>query len=194
MDDKYYWRIDYKMNFLSDFHIGSGVTLVGGNVMGLQLDEDGLPYMPGTQVRGLIRLGGYLLKEWQESRFKSLFNSNFKQPKQKETTWSYTRAHLPVEESYYYLDWQDKPFSQQSHIKINSNGIAENLFSLQKSGEFREKWFIGSLLAVEPRTEADVTFMLACMRAEDRVGHRRTRGYGKVNWNYSKILKNKNQL
>ncbi|MCK4447128.1 MAG: hypothetical protein KAW56_08600 [Candidatus Marinimicrobia bacterium] len=189
MNDKYYWRIDYKIDFLSDFHIGSGVTLIGGNVIGLQLDEDELPYLPGTQVRGLIRLGGYFLKEWQKSRFESLFNSNFKRPKQKETTWSYTRAHLPYLESFYYRQRLGRPFSQQSHIKINADGTAENLFSIQKSGEFREKYFIGSLFSIEPRTQADVAFMLACMRVEDRIGHRRTRGYGKVNWNYSKILK-----
>lgn len=192
MNDKYYWRIDYKIDFLSDFHIGSGVTLIGGNLMGLQLDEDELPYLPGTQVRGLIRLGGWFLKDWQQSQFGKLFESNFKKGKQKDSTWSYARAHLPYSESFYYRQRLGRPFSQQSHIKINGNGTAENLFSLQKSGEFREKYFIGSIFSIEPRTQADVAFMLACMRAEDRIGHRRTRGYGKVNWNYTKIMKLKN--
>jgi CRISPR/Cas system CSM-associated protein Csm3 (group 7 of RAMP superfamily) len=192
MNDKYYWRIDYKIKFLSDFHIGCGVTLIGGNLMGLQLDEDDLPYLPGTQVRGLIRLGGWFLKDWQQSQFEKLFNSNFRSKEQEKSTWSYTRAHLPVNKGSLYrtlIKQGYNPFDHQSHIKVNSNGIAENLFSFQKSGEIQDQCFIGSLFSVEPRTGIDVAFMLACMRAEDRIGHRRTRGYGKVNWKPEKIYK-----
>ena len=45
----------------------------------------------------------------------------------------------------------------------------------------------GRVYSVEPATEIDVAFLLACMRLEDRLGHRRSRGYGKVAWNPQRV-------
>ena len=180
----FYWIIDYEMTLQSDFHVGSGVTLLVGNMHGLKLDEDGMPYLPHTQVRGLLRLGGYELKSWQQE-YKDLFKRNFAgEHRNSGIFWSYTRAGFAFDP---LRMWQGARkaglLANQSHIKIDDSGVAENLFSFQKAGAVsKEHVWKGRIYSVEPAQEKDAAFMIASMRAEDRVGHRRSRGYGKVNW------------
>ncbi len=192
-----YWIIEYSINILSDFHVGEGVTLEGGNRHGLKLDETGLPYMPDTQVRGLIRLGAEKLKNWQPP-LKSLFDANFGEPGLRHhNIWSYTSARFPF--CFGVTGFSDANnlglLTNQSHIKINPmDGVAENLFSYQKAGISDDsdynfsKWY-GKIYSVEPAEFRDVAFIIAAMRSEDRIGHRRSRGYGKVNWQPVSIKK-----
>ena len=179
-----YWIITYCISFQSDFHLGAGITLVGGNLHGLRLDDEGFPYMPDTQVRGLLRLGGYKLKTWMPTtKYADLFSDNFgSSKKMSANSWSFTSAYYPSKPSGINCADDAGILIQQSHIK-QQNNIAENLFSYQKCGpvEHFDSWQ-GKIYSVEPASEMDVAFLIACMRAEDRIGHRRSRGYGKVIW------------
>lgn len=185
---RHYWIIDYKLEFRSDFHVGAGITIMGGNIHGLRLGEDGFPYMPSTQVRGLLRLGGRKLMEWK-SDLRELYERNFgEENRSPGNFWSFTSATYPRT----IFDSGETPetiYSEQSHIKIDENaGVAKNLFSYQKAGWADDRWhWQGRIYSVEPADESDAAFFIACMRAEDRIGHRRTRGYGKVNWTPSRI-------
>jgi hypothetical protein len=177
-----YWVIRHRISFLSDVHVGAGITLLGGNLHGLKLDDNGFPYMPHSQVRGLLRLGGDFLKDWCPSVFNDLHSRNFNlpgpKPQNDTPSWSFTRAGIAPENLH------DEPdLIGQSHIKRNNDGVVENLFSFQKAGRAKDCFFWqGSLFSTGPATERDAAFMIAAMRAEDRIGHRRTRGYGKVIW------------
>lgn len=178
-----YWIIEYQMNLLSDFHAGAGITLLGGNLHGLRLDQDGYPYLPHTQVRGLLRWGGLRLTHWH-TRFTSLFKRNF-EARHRNTGifWSYTRASFPVSVARGRRDFLDvELFMEQSHVNLE-RGIVKHLFAYQKAGAVTADWTLsGRIFSVEPATEVDVAFLIAAMRAEDRIGQRRSRGYGKVNW------------
>lgn len=177
-----YWIITYSISFQSDFHLGAGITLVGGNLHGIRLDDEGFPYMPDTQVRGLLRLGGYKLKTWLP-KYSRLFSDNFGSPEKiSANSWSFTSAYYPLKPGGINHAEDAGILIQQSHIQLQ-NSIAGNLFSYQKGGpaEDFESWQ-GKIYSVEPASEMDVAFLIACMRAEDRIGHRRSRGYGKVIW------------
>ncbi|MBT6338743.1 MAG: hypothetical protein HOJ48_05540, partial [Desulfobacula sp.] len=94
MPDLYYWTIDYEIEHLSDFHVGDGTILLGGNLHGLRMDENGFPYMPHTQVRGLLKKAALQLAGWQiflGPLIERNFPSNRKNS-QKIPWWSYTRA------------------------------------------------------------------------------------------------------
>ncbi len=198
-----YYTIDYQIRFLSDLHVGDGTTLISGNFQGVRKDEFGVPYMPFSQVKGLLRLGGSQLMSWN-SLFLRLFKRNF--GKQEDSTnmdrvrWSYTSARYPVSKRNEARGAASMPtysaemlfegglIGRQAHIK-SKQGIAENLFAFQKSGgnneDFR-KWE-GHIFSINEADEEDVAFLIACMKAEDRIGARRSRGYGKVSWGPIKI-------
>jgi len=185
----YYWIIDYVINIRSDFHIGAGITLLGGNLHGLRRDETGFPYLPCTQVRGLLRLGGLKLKDWQP-HLKSLFDKNFGLANRAgDGLWSHTSARYPKEAiAGYSRPEVAEILTDQSHIKLTDDSV-ENLFSYEKAGGIENEWreLKGRIYSIGLANEDAVAFIIACMRAEDRIGQRRSRGYGKVNWQLEKV-------
>lgn len=186
-----YWIIEYEMKLLSDFHVGAGVSLMGGNLHGLRLDEFGFPYLPQTQVRGLMRLRGCSLISWQPT-MRPTFERNFGlSDRNSGLFWSYTRAGFPREKTKGWCGAREAGLLyEQSHIHWNDQNIADNLFSYQKAGAPLSNWnWQGRIYSVEPAAEKDVAFLIAAMRADDRIGHRRSRGYGKVDWRASKVMR-----
>ena len=93
-DKKYYWKIQYEIDFLSDFHVGSGTILLGGNLHGVRRDENGVPYMPRTETKGILRQRGAHSKN--DPSFAPHFRRNFPLPGNSDRIeWSYTRATFP---------------------------------------------------------------------------------------------------
>ena len=184
-----YYVIDYEISFLSDFHVGEGTTLVGGNLHGLRLDENQFPYMPHSQVKGLLKWGGRKLVSWQHA-FEDLFRHNFPEtrPGQGETWWAFTRAAFPPSVSRGWGGADNAGLlGNQAHIRCG-NDTVENLFSYQKGKGAGSSWsWFGSIYSVAPAEEMDAAFLINCMRAEDRIGARRSRGYGKIDWRPSKM-------
>jgi hypothetical protein len=184
---KFFWTIDYVMRLKSDFHVGSGASLFGGNVHALRFDNDGYPSIGDTEIRGLLRNGGWKLKSWHSS-FKDRFIRNFgprDRNADRAVQWSFTSANFnPVFSNASVAGILGK----QSHVRINSEYCVDNLFSNQKAGpnEYMHD-LAGRIYSITQADKDDVAFLLACMRVEDCFGHRRTRGYGKVEWLPSKI-------
>ena len=162
---------------------------MGGNQHGLRIGDDGFPCMPATQVRGLLRLGGIKLKSWQP-QLKDLFEINFgERNKTYGNTWSFSPARYPTDAiSISIVDAMSLGLlTEQSHIYIK-DGIADNLFSCQKAGKSDDfSYWKGKIFSIEPAEEKDAAFLVACMRTEDRMGHRRSRGYGKISWNINNV-------
>jgi hypothetical protein len=188
---EFYWTIRYRIEFLSDFHAGDGTVSLGGNLHALRQDEDEMPYLPATQVRGLIRWGAHKLASWQPG-LKPLLNRNFKERGRdalqaiegRTPSWAYTRAAFPPNSSVRLNPHPVKSaMVEQSHVQVGEKGVAQRLFSFQKAGlsHLDSRWE-GSITSVHPATERDVAFMIAAMRVDDRIGRRRSRGYGKVRW------------
>ena len=137
-----YWIIDYQISLLSDFHIGAGVTLLGGNLHGMRLDNDGFPYLPPTQVRGLLRLGGYKLSALTSS-LQDLYRHNFPgQDRISGRYWSYTRAGFAFD---LVCGAQgaggEGILLEQSHVALEE-GIVQHLFAYQKAGIMSEEWVL----------------------------------------------------
>ena len=192
-DDGRYWIIDYRLDFLSDFHVGSGITLVGANLHGLQLDENGRPLVPHTEIRGLLRLGGRRLEAWQPELCDGCVRRHFGAWHDRDADepasgcWSFTAARLEPDEQ---LLEADDFLGRQSHVRLTPEGVVENLFSCQKagpSGAGEDAFWRGRIYSRVPLDRNDVAFLVACLRAEDRIGHRRSRGYGRVAWRLERV-------
>ncbi|EFI34761.1 hypothetical protein Dthio_PD2137 [Desulfonatronospira thiodismutans ASO3-1] len=194
-----YWIIDYRIRLLSDFHAGAGITLVTGNTHGLRLDEESQPYLPATQVRGLLRQAGHNIKR-SIPELQGLFKQNFPDGSadiaaeknyaavNSPRGWSFTRAMVKDAESR-----EDglQPWSRQAHVHIDPvSGVVLNLFGYEKAGAKKpgeSMELVGRIYSNTPAEEKDAALMLACMRFEDRIGHRRSRGYGKVDWVWDSV-------
>ncbi len=189
-----YWIIDYKMKLLSDFHVGSGATLFGGNVHGLRIDTSGFPGVGDTEIRGLLRQGGWKLRNWRRTKAADdLYIRNFgarERNRERQVLWSYTSSRF---DCWIYNDASTAGvLGKQSHVRIGGAGTTENLFANQKAGPTDDENFSclhGRIYSITPAEERDVGFLVACMRVEDRFGHRRSRGYGKMRWEASRIRK-----
>ena len=60
-DKEYYWKIRYEIDFLTDFHVGSGTILLGGNLHGVRLltphnEEDQNESDDGKCLHGNVQL------------------------------------------------------------------------------------------------------------------------------------------
>jgi CRISPR/Cas system CSM-associated protein Csm3 (group 7 of RAMP superfamily) len=190
-----YWIIDYSIKLQSDFHAGAGITLITGNTHGLRLDEQNQPYLPSTQIRGLMRQSGFNMAK-NLPDLESIFQLNFPEGATQKKAggpstvlkprgWSYTRAHITGSVS------RKKKWERQFHVHINeSTQIVQHLFGYEKAGPDTIDDCLelkGRIYSNTPATKKDAAFLLACMRYDDRIGHRRTRGYGKVMWEWNKV-------
>jgi len=190
MTEARYWTLDYEMRLQSDFHVGAGATLFGGNVHGLRLDVNGFPSVGDTEIRGLLRQGGWKLQQWRHG-LKDLFLRNFGENvrnRQRQVFWSFSSARF--DPMLYDNAVTAGILGKQSHARIGSTGTAENLFANQKAGPSADGQFAGlqgRIYSVTPAEARDIAFMIACMRVEDRFGHRRSRGYGKMCWRPLKV-------
>lgn len=189
MGKTYYWIISYRIELLSDIHAGAGVTLLGANIHGIRKDEQRFPFLPHTEVRGLLRLSAQRLASWSRG-LKSRPEKNFR-PGGMEMSglWSYTSARYK-RDLLYGLD-DPAPaniLGLQSHIKRIDAGDPR-LFSYEKAGGQGEEWrsLWGWIFSIEPSEEEDAALLIASMRAEDRIGHRRSRGYGHVSWDLERV-------
>jgi len=95
------WRITFEILLLSDAHVGAGINLLGGNLQGLRRDDDGFPYVPDRQVRGLLRQAGYVLRQSAclkdgPDLFKKAFGAGPKEEKanRNQGGWSCTGAAI----------------------------------------------------------------------------------------------------
>lgn len=189
MGKTYYWIIIYRIELLSDIHAGAGVTLHGGNIHGLKKDEQGFPFLPHTEVRGLLRLSARRLASWRPA-LGSRVQKNFRSGgKEMSGLWSYTSARYKRG----LLSGLDDPglasiLGFQSHIKT-VEASDPRLFSYEKAGGWDKEWrsLWGIVFSIEPSEQEDAALLIASMRAEDRIGLRRTRGYGHVSWDLKKV-------
>lgn len=193
-----YYRIKFRLALLTDAHIGDGTRKFGGNVHGVRVDELGLPYLPDTQVSGLVRLAARRMSESVHA-LQSFYGANFGKPNATRRRWVFTGARYPsclvdkliiqglVRRGDELLE-EEGILTVQTHIQVDDNAGAR-LFAFQKIGGRDDQYrqFCGAAYSAERVTLDDVSYLVAAMRFDDRIGHRRTRGYGKVKWEIESI-------
>ena len=199
-----YWEIDYEIELLSDFHTGDGTMLAGGNVHALRRDVDGFPFIFRDEVRGLLRAAAIdTLKKSEVIKDREvLFNKCFGNKEEdsnkqgKKSLWNISSARYlhEIRSRFQNLpawpDLEERGFVvSQSHIKMGSDNVVERLFTIQKAGgrEAAHRRLEGVIYSRKTATLRDAAFMVAALRAGDRVGLRKDRGYGKVRFSVKSV-------
>ena len=168
--------IKYEIEFFSHWHCGSGLA-AGADVDALVIkDEDGLPYVPGRTVKGLLRdaatdLGSDL------SVINQIFGVSGDKENHEVGASFVGNAVLPAAERAYIKEQnlQAYLFQSFSSTKIDEDGIAKD-HSLRKIETVVPCKLEGEILNVPDGTEQ---MLENAMHFVKRMGTGRNRGYGR---------------
>jgi len=168
--------IKYEIEFFSNWHCGSGLS-AGADVDALAIrDKDGLPYIPGRTIKGLLREAASTLTDDQEA-VSLIFGVSGDKNNHTAGTSFFSNATLPQAERKYILsqNLQSFLFETFASTKIDEHGIAQDL-SLRKIETVVPCKLDGEILNLP---DDAVEFIKDAMRFIKRMGTGRNRGYGR---------------
>ena len=179
-------NIKYILKFYSDWHCGSG--LVGGaEVDDLVIkDNEGLPYVPGKTIKGLIRetvvdflgltYGKEIPQEKTEAFYKSFGCAGNGSSDIKGSAF-FTNAELGSDERKWIKDTHTQKFlyGSQAFVKISETGIAVD-HSLREMEKVIPCTLEGEIVDLDEHIVDEVKWG---MKAVKRLGADRNRGFGR---------------
>lgn len=183
--------LQYKIDFFSSWHCGSGLS-AGADVDALVVrDRDGLPYVPGKTVKGLVReaVEDFLAFRKEDTRIVAdLFGNaedrnNLPQDeegKMKQGILFFSNAELLSEQKQIILDEQLKPFLFDSvaATRIAEDGIAMP-HSLRRIQVVLPCTLYGQILDVP---EESKILLQQAVKLIKRMGLARNRGLGRCSF------------
>lgn len=168
--------IKYQIEFLSNWHCGSGLA-AGADVDTLVIkDVNGLPYVPGRTVKGLLREAVSSLSAKPET-ISAIFGVSGDEDNHEAGASFFSNAVLPVEEREYILEQKLQSFLFQTFAStsIDEDGIAKD-HSLRKIETVVPCRLTGEILNVPDGAEKELEDAMHYIK---RMGTGRNRGYGR---------------
>ena len=178
--------IKYEIEFFSNWHCGSGLA-AGADVDALVIkDENGLPYVPGRTVKGLLREAATDLSN-DQAIINSIFGVSGDEANHQVGESFFSNAVLPLAESSYIVDQelQFHLFQTFASTRIDENGIAQD-HSLRKIETVVPCKLEGEILNVPDGAEQTIEDAMSFIK---RMGTGRNRGYGRCKISFSEIIK-----
>lgn len=169
--------MDYKIKFYSNWHCGSGLA-AGADVDALVVkDSDGLPYVPGRTIKGLLRDAATELG-YDESSIVKVFGKAGDRENQTGCAF-FGNAVLPEHEAKEIVKGQLASHLYQTFAStaIDDNGIAKDN-SLRRIETVVPCSLEGSVSGVDSSEEK---MLKEAMKYIKRLGTGRNRGYGRCN-------------
>lgn len=173
--------IDYTIEFFSFWHCGSGLA-AGADADELVIrDEDGLPFVPGRTVKGLLRGAAVTLCSMDPTRFSKAFiddlfgSSGDEEGHGKKGSASFTNATLDERSAIIAANLQEGLYSSIASTAIGGDGIAKD-HSLRKIEAVVPCTVHGKIYGVPGSC---VDGLRACMAMVKRMGTGRSRGLGR---------------
>lgn len=180
--------LQYKIEFFSSWHCGSGLS-AGADVDALVVsDRDGLPFVPGKTVKGLVReaFEDLLAFRKKDTRIVAELFGNAEDrnylpldadDKMRQGTLFFSNAELLPEQKQIILDEQLKPFlfDRISATRITEDGIAMP-HSLRRIQVVLPCSLYGTILDVP---EEYLPLLEQAMKLIKRIGMARNRGLGR---------------
>lgn len=181
--------IKYNLKLLSDWHCSSGLSSGANADLCLIKDDNGLPFVPGRTIKGLLKDALYEMADIQ-TEYKGLCDKYFgvevdNETKEKTDTKDsirgkahFSSAYLPSKEQE---DLLNSPalipflFRNISQTKIDENGIAKSK-SLRTIEVCMPLELEGEIANVE---QEDVQQIEAALKWTRRLGMNRNRGLGR---------------
>lgn len=201
-------KIYYKIEFFSYWHAGSGLSVAGDVDAAVLKDKQGLPYLPGKTLKGLLRDAAEQLLSFgrgsQEQVQKIFGLETAKQERSKEEKEEeiegfgqayFSNALLAddlvaqlqalVPQGNYTKKERDRMFKQVAapilYSKIASTAIDDETGTAQKSTLRKMEVAVPMVFFahVDHVTEEDKPFLLEAMQMVKRMGVQRHRGLGR---------------
>ena len=178
--------LQYKIDFFSSWHCGSGLS-AGADVDALVVrDRDGLPYVPGKTVKGLVReaVEDFLAFRKEDDLFGNAEDRNNlpqgEEGKMKQGVLFFSNAELLPEQRQIILDEQLKPFLFDSvaATRIAEDGIAMP-HSLRRIQVVLPCTLYGQILDVP---EENKGLLQQAVKLIKRMGLARNRGLGRCSF------------
>ena len=168
----------YKIEFFSNWHCGSGLA-AGADVDALVVkDQQGLPYVPGRTLKGLLREAATELAEDPDIVYKIFGISGDESKRELSTRIAsafFSNATLPEGEAIVSRKLTPYLFQAFASTAIDDNGIAKDN-SLRKIETVVPCTLTGTIRNV-PNEGMDL--LEKSMAYVKRMGTGRTRGYGR---------------
>jgi CRISPR/Cas system CSM-associated protein Csm3 (group 7 of RAMP superfamily) len=182
-------RINYKIEFYSYWHSGSGLSIAAGADLRVNKDKDGLPFIPGKTLKGLLREAAENLLLVNPEIFPGDF---IKRVFGEKLTPDTVTKNLIEAESFFSNAQltdnlknkiiQQKGMSDFLYDQIYSTAIEEN--GLAKEGSLRQmevtiplELFAG--IENFPKENEYLESLMVCMNWVKRLGVNRNRGLGR---------------
>lgn len=174
--------IKYKIEFHTDWHCGSGLA-AGADLDALVVkDENGMPFIPGKTIKGLIReaveeLIGFEQSPIEEKLFVEAFGYFDDKDKKEKGSMFFSNAELVKEEYDAIVSNNAARFMYRSiaSTAIGENGIAMN-HSLRKMETVVPCTLVGEIKYIPEPMVNDITNAFGLIK---RLGQNRNRGLGR---------------
>ncbi len=175
-------EIHYQIQFHTDWHCGSGLA-AGADLDALVVkDKDGLPFIPGKTIKGLVREAVEDMRSIQGKDSDDDFANGFgyfKKEKEdaKKGSMFFTNAELPEEERNAIVANNAARFlfRSVSNTAIDENGIAKE-HSLRKMQVVVPCTLEGKILHIPEGLKSEIKDALKYIK---RLGQNRNRGLGR---------------
>jgi CRISPR/Cas system CSM-associated protein Csm3 (group 7 of RAMP superfamily) len=176
-------KINYKIKFLSDWHIGSGLGAGAETDAEIIKSSDGLPYIPGKTIKGLLKNACHDIADINESKIsKEIINQIFgkdadKTDKSEAGSAFFGNATICIDESKEIIQngLQEYLFKNISSTAIDENTRIASPKSLRSMEVCMPITLNGSIEIDQKHIEA---ITLACKWVR-HIGVNRNRGLGR---------------
>ena len=168
--------IKYEIEFFSNWHCGSGLA-AGADVDALVIkDNNGLPYVPGRTLKGLLRDAASTLSDDKDT-IGNIFGVSGDEDGHKTGSSFFGNATLPIAEYQYIVEQGLGPHLYQTFAStsIDENGIAKDN-TLRKIETVVPCKLEGEILNVPDGAEGILADAMCFIK---RMGTGRNRGYGR---------------
>ena len=186
--------IKYEIEFFSNWHCGSGLA-AGADVDALVIkDKQGMPYIPGRTMKGLLRDAASNLHDNDIDKGKvidAIFGVSGDKEGHRTGSAFFSNAVLrPVEYEYILANGlTEYLFQSFASTSIDENGIARNA-TLRKIETVVPCKLVGEIINV-PEDEDAKRMLEDSMHYIKRLGTGRNRGYGRCDITITEVINEK---
>ncbi len=176
-------KIQYQIQFHDFWHTGSGLS--GGVLVDSEVikTDNGLPYIPGKTLKGLIRDAAKILSSTDTGLLSNQFIEGVLGSKTNTSSCHFSNAYLSAKLQQYL--GEDKQIKDLLYQSISSTAIDQNGQAIDNSLRAIEVT-VPIVLYAEihgfPDDQALQDSLNYCFQYIKRMGHKRHRGLGRCDW------------